>query len=303
MKILFFAPHSAIWAHAFPEALVAEALAQSGHDIVYVTCGNALQDQCVAMQAVGLDYRSNLAQRKHICDRCKANKSVLRRHFGLKGYDLADMLLGEERAQIDKLVADLSDGNFLAFEIDGVPVGRYSLYELILQRKKNDLQLTEDDWAEYKASVRGALTALFAGRRILEREKPERVVTYNSLYAVNRVFSRLAELRGAIPYFMHAGGNLSRRLQTLMIGGDYSLRFFKELIVQWPRFANQPCSRTLVRQITEHFLVLFSGQSVFGYSSTAGKPLDMRKAFGVQDHQRLLVATMSSPDERDCVST
>jgi UDP:flavonoid glycosyltransferase YjiC (YdhE family) len=51
MKILFFSPHTAIWVHAFPEALVAEALQQGGHEIVYVTCGRQLQRYCVAMSA------------------------------------------------------------------------------------------------------------------------------------------------------------------------------------------------------------------------------------------------------------
>src|SRR5689334_3397533 len=108
------------------------------------------------MQAVGLDYRNSLLERERVCSRCKANKSLLRKHFGFKGYDLADMLLSEDGKQIDELISRVTDENFLAFEIDGVPVGRYALYELILQRKKNDVHLTPDDWAEYRACLRGA---------------------------------------------------------------------------------------------------------------------------------------------------
>ena len=304
MKILFFAPHSAIWVHAFPEALVAEALAQLGHDVVYVACGNVLQDQCVAMKAHGLDYRSPLAQRQAVCRQCNANKRILRERIGLKGYDLADMLSSEEREQIESIVAGLNNRNFLSLVIDGVPIGRYALYELILHRKKSDLDLTDDEWPEYRAAMRGVLVALFGGRRILDHERPDRLVTYNSLYGVNRALSHLAEARGTVPYFLHAGGNLSRRLQALIIGRDHTYRFMKELRAEWSRFKDRPCPPELIDQITGHFLVLFSGTSVFAYSSAAGKqPLDVRKAFGINEHQRLLVATLSSPDERFAAQT
>ena len=43
MNVLVFAPHSAVWIHAFPEALVAEALMQEGHQIIYVGCGGVLK--------------------------------------------------------------------------------------------------------------------------------------------------------------------------------------------------------------------------------------------------------------------
>ena len=42
LKILVFAPHSAIWLHAFPEALIVESLAQEGHEIIYITCGKII---------------------------------------------------------------------------------------------------------------------------------------------------------------------------------------------------------------------------------------------------------------------
>jgi len=304
VKILFFAPHSAIWVHAFPEALVAEALAQSGHEVVYVTCGESLQADCVAMRASGLDYRASIEQRQAVCSRCNANAGILRKRVGLAGYDMAAMLRAEDKSRVEEIVSGIGDADFLGLEIDGVPVGRYALYELLLHRKKGDLRLTADEWPEYRAALKSALTALFAGRRILDSEQPDRLVTYNSLYAVNRVLSRLAELRNIAPYFLHAGGNLSRRLQSLMIGRDYTFRFVKSLVAEWPRFRHRPCPPELIEQITAHFLVLFSGQSVFGYSSAADSGnVDLKAKYGIREDQRLLVATMSSPDERFAAQT
>ena len=44
MRILFFAPHAAIWYTSFPEALIADSLARGGHDIIYLTCGRGLDE-------------------------------------------------------------------------------------------------------------------------------------------------------------------------------------------------------------------------------------------------------------------
>ncbi len=304
MKVLFFAPHSAIWVHAFPEALIAESLRQSGHDVVYVTCGEILQDQCVAMNAVGMDFRTPLPERVSVCSRCNARKKILKRRLGLHGYDLAEVLQAEDRDQLQTVLESVSPHNFLELEMRGVPVGRYALYEVLLDRKKIDLDLSEEEWLQYLAALRGAVLALLAGRRILDREAPDRIVVYNSLYSVNRVVCDLARRRGVLQYFLHAGGNLAHRLQTTLLGQDSTLTYVRHLVGKWPEFQGRPCPPSLMRSITDHFLVLFSGTSVFGYSSAAGgAEMDLRARYGVRRDQRLLVATMSSYDERFAAQT
>jgi len=299
MKVLFFAPHSAIWVHAFPEALVAESLQQLGHEVVYVSCGEVLQQQCVAMSGLGLRPLASIAERKRACERCNANKAILRQRMALRGPDMSDVLNADDFSRIDHILAGVDRKNVLRLEVDSIPVGRYALYELILHRKKNDLFLDGDEWPEYRAALRGALGALFAGKRLFEMEKPERVVMYNSLYSVNRVIWRLADMRQVPSYFMHAGSNLSRRLQTLWLGRDATFRFAKNLIAEWPTYRDRPCPVKLIDEAAAHMQVLFRGESVFGYSSAAGaSQADIRARFGIRKDQKILVATMSSPDER-----
>jgi len=65
LTILLFAPHSAIWVHAFPEALIAESLEQGNHRIVYVTCSGEFHNYCVCMSAYGLDQNSPQIKKKN----------------------------------------------------------------------------------------------------------------------------------------------------------------------------------------------------------------------------------------------
>lgn len=298
-KVLFFAPHSGIWVHAFPEALVAEALMKHGHDVVYITCGKVFSQQCVVMDAARVGWRSEEHQREDVCRQCVASKDLLRREFSLNGYDLAQVLDVDDYAHVEDILDRTTPESFQDLVVEDVPVGRLATYELLLRHKKLSLDLTGDEWREYQISLRYVLLSLFGARKVLDRECPDQIIVYNSLYSLNRTFCLLGGRRGIPHYFLHAGGNLANRLQTLMLGRECTVHYLKRLIEKWPEFHHRPCPPMLMRQITDHFLVLFGGSSAFTFSSGAGKsPRDLSQFFGVAVGQRVLVATMSSYDER-----
>ena len=298
-KVLFFAPHSGIWVHAFPEALVAEALVKHGHDLVYITCDKVFSKQCVVMDAARVGWQSEERQREDVCRQCAASRDLLRREFKLAGYDLGQVLDADDHDQVEDILGRTTPESLRDLVVEDVPVGRLATYELLLRHKKLSLDLNAHEWKEYQISLRYVLLSLFGARKILDRERPDRIVVYNSLYSVNRTVCMLGERRGIPHYFLHAGGNLAHRLQSLMFGRDYTFRYVKRLIEKWPEFRQRPCSPGLMRQITDHFIVLLGGSSAFTFSSGVGKnPRDLSQFFGVATAQRVLVATMSSYDER-----
>jgi hypothetical protein len=298
MKIIFFSPHSAIWIHAFPEALVAEALAQESNDIVYVTCGGCFSDYCVAMSAYGLKSNASPGDKARICRRCSGNRDVLRRSFNLRGYDLYEVLDPKAITEVDKLI-ELHRFDALCLVIDGLPIGRIAAYEFLLNRKKSSLTLSEEERQEHGVALRNTLLSYFACKKIFEMEKPDRVVMYNSLYSVNRVCALLADKLGIPSLFLHAGGNISRRLSTLMIGRNNTLAALRYNVNQWGRFSEIPCEKSALSKVTDHFIELFSGQSVFAYSSEKGGAYGaVREKLGISENRKVLVATMSSYDER-----
>lgn len=299
MKILFYAPHSAIWVHAFPEALVAESLAKSGHDVVYVTCGRLLQPYCVAMSASGVAVLDPENKKRAVCDLCKAKRDLIRSKFGFRGHDLADRVTADERDSARRLLESTDRDRVLSLDVDGVPVGAYALYEFLLERKKGTLTFSEEEWRDYRLRLESALLSLFAARRVLDEERPDRVVVYNALYAANRVACELAERRGVPTYFLHAGLNFSRRLQTLLLGARNPFRYYEDMIAAWPHYREVPCEPDMMASIAEHFLVLIQGASPFGYSSAVrAQGMPVRQRFGIAADRKVLVASMSSNDER-----
>lgn len=299
LKILFFAPHSAIWVHAFPEALAAEALKQVGHEVLYVTCGKEFRNYCVAMSAYNLTPEAPIEQKNRICSLCNKHKEIIKEQFKFNGYDLSSKLTEFERAEVKHILNTTRRDKFLDLTIDGVNIGRISLYEFLLQHKKINLSFSEIEWNRFLIGLENVLYSFFACRKILDEEKPDRIIVYNSLYSVNHVCHKLGEIRKIPHYFLHAGGNLSNRLQTLVIGKGHTAGFYRDIIGRWSDYKERPCSRKELSGVSDHLMELFKGKNIFAYSSEKrGDSINIRKKFGIESNQKIIVAVMSSYDER-----
>ena len=295
---MFYAPHAAIWSHAFPEALVAEALMQEGNEILYVGCGKQFRSYCVAMSAFGLKYDSPEKAKESICQTCERNKSFLRKEFGLKGTDIAEELTEADIQHVAGILIDVTPENYLDLELSGIKIGRLTLYEFLLNHKKNNLEINSAEWPEYKAALGNSLCSALASLKIIEREKPDRVITYNSFYSVNHICCIAADKFSVPHYLLHAGNNMAHRMETLTLSRGYSYNYITRS-QQWSHYKNLPCSQSQMSIVTDHMLALFKAKSPFIYSAPKShERIELRQQFGILPQQKVLVATMSSHDER-----
>lgn len=298
MKILCFAPHSAVWVHAFPEALVVESLRQSGHEIVYVTCGGVFDQLCVSMGAFGVGLEADPQRKKAICKTCTRYAGVIRSEFGFGGFDLASILTPEDRTWVAGILCSTSRENFLTLKEDGVELGRIALSNFLMSHKKCDLEFSERDWRRYLVELENTLLAFVGCRKILDREHPDRVIVYTAAYAVNFVCCELARHRGIPYYYLAAAGNLSDRLQRIVLARGHAVDFQKNNIAHWPVYRDRPSTDYEIRYTVDHALELLKGTSAFVYSSPSSKgETDLRGLFGIRPEQKVLLATTSSHDE------
>jgi hypothetical protein len=293
VKVLFFSPHAGIWQHAFTEALVAGALRA---ELVYVTCGGALSSYCVPMAARGLTSESAADDKARACAECRLNRDIIRRAFQFSSYDFESVLDDADERRVEALLESAPQDDLTRFEVDGVAIGRAALYEYLIQKKKTQIAFSDEEWRAFRPRLANALRSLLAAGKILDREAPARVVLYNSLYSVNAAWRGAAGVRKIPVYFLHAGPNLQRRLETLMVGRDSTLSWYNRALAAWPEYRSLPCSEEELSVVTDHFVELFRGTSVFAYS-TAKSQQDLRGRFGIRDDQKLIAASMSSYDE------
>jgi hypothetical protein len=295
-KVLFFSPHDAIWVHAFPEALVADSVRTAGAELVYITCDGALASFCIPMAARGLRIDSAPDDKARVCTECRRNRDLIREKFGFRSYDFDSVLDADDETRIAGIVDKVNRKDLAAWAIDGVELGRAALYEYLLQNKK--LALTDDAWQAFRPRLANVLRSFFAAQRILDRERPTRVVAYNTLYSVNAVWRAVADQRKIPVYFLHAGGSLKNRLQTMTVGRDSTIRWARRLVEAWPEHREHPCHPEELSSVTDHFTELFRGTNVFAYSAPKSRqPDELRRKLGIGAEQKLVVAILSSYDE------
>jgi hypothetical protein len=299
MKVLFFAPHSALWIHAFPEALVAQALTSAGHDVLYIGCGGEYQRYCIPMNAQGLRTTSEASVREAVCRRCKDLRNIIVKDFGFRALDVHDLLDNNDRASVNKILSDVDRSNYLDVEHHGVRAGQVALYEGLLHHKKLALEFSSEEWREYLIALSNTLLTITTLHRLFEKERFDSIVVYNALYSVNRAACLVAENFGTRSIFLHAGGNLSNRLQTLMVSEGHTFRFLREMRDRWPEFSSRPCPPEVAEIVTDHFIELINGQHFLAYSAAKdGSSGSLRRRYAIPAGAKLLVATMSSYDER-----
>ncbi len=297
MRILFFAPHTALWVHAVPEAYLARGLAECGHQIDYLTCGRA-QTYCAPMTARRLEPGCSKEQRSRICKACEAGANAVSRVYSFEMDSLSRHLTQQDREDCEEIAADAARRRTLDTAMLGVNVGRLALYEFTLAYKKMSTELTVEQWRDYEIYLANALVTLRSFSRYLESSRPDAILTFSPQYSNNNSCMQYAIAQGVKVMFIESGTNLSHRLGTMRVWDWGVHRLVNPALKYWGATGQHPVNAGSARAVSEHFRQLLSGQHFAVFSSPyAGDGVGIRQRWGVKPQQRVLLMTLSSYDE------
>jgi hypothetical protein len=301
MKVLFFSPHSLPWKHSFPEAIVADSLRKTGSEIVYLTCGGALGDYCIPKIAkIPGENRNNRIKKScdAICSECQNTDKYIRKNFNLTGPTIGSILSQEYIDEVDSIIASLDIKKAFELKYHGISIGKIAFYQIILRHKLINLLVSPDLHERYLSELRDTYYAAHVIQKTIESVKIDAIVLYNSMYSVNKIVAEVARSSDIDTYFLHAGSNLSERLQSLMIGKNDAYSFYANLIENWPKFSENTYTLEQYKKVTDHFKELLNAKSIFTYSiKKSSTHNNIRDFFCIPDSSKILVATMASYDE------
>lgn len=300
-KVLFFSPHAHIWLHAYPEALLAEALVSQGMDVHYVTCGRALKSWCASMESIGATESISTEEKARICNRCESNAVQLLKHFQFAHSTLSSHLEPMQRSDIDAILASIQPETLFDFELEGLPVGRASLYNFTLNRKKYfEKEFSSAEWADFLKHFESILVSFYAGKNLLAHYRPDRIIFYNSQYSVNLVVRLQAEKLGIPCFSISAGANWLNRLQRMYIFTTASFNGFIHSLQLWhARYRSLPATAFGLSSALQQNKALLAGNHImiYGGGNNQIKPQDIRERWGIPASSKLLFIAASSYDE------
>lgn len=270
-----------------------------GASVLAVRCDRMYVSHCVAMSAAGVTANAPLKVRQQVCNACVSRRELLSAKFPFPSVLLDDFVEPADLAAAAEARLAVSLENWTDFELDGVPIGRHAAYEFLLDNKVVGTDISAALWPFYLDKLDHAVTTYLAAKRFLECERPDRVLVYNRLYAVNHAFCEAAKILGIATYTLQGGGHIVRRAETMTMFRDTQSLADVFHTSAWRNYLAAPVGKAEVELVSEHFSGLLQANSAFAYSSAfeASHPSDLRRRFDVPLGSKVLLVPLSSEDE------
>lgn len=298
--VVVFAPYSAIWSHALPEALVASALQQAGSEIIYVTCDGMMEQGCYAMAAYKINNLSPREARTELCSMCRKRRDALSSGLEAKVITMDSLLPMAVKEEMTAFVDTVKASDIMTLSVDGFKVGRIAMHETIIHFKLTTLEeMPAEALTEFRSNLLNVLLCLRVTQALIEKLTPLRILTYNTTASSNHIMMLVAEKAGVPTYGLHAGNNMAKRLSSLFVYKRDMVRLYKDWITRFDlEWAHLPTSSAGIRDAALHFTALTSGKTLWVYSAPKQKTyFDVRIHYGISSNQKVLLATLSSYDE------
>ena len=300
MRILVLSPFANIWNHASLEAVVADSLRASGHDITILRCDGLLGSFCLAMQESGLNALDYKSKSKKICNSCNRRAKVIDNSYNFKTSSIDEFWEIGDESWLNGNLNQLNKSNWHSFEIDSMPIGGYAAYEFLLTHKINSLEISDELWPAYVDQLKSSLVMHRVSHRVLAKYKPEKVIVLNRLYSVNRIFGHASDEMG-IPCF-----SLSMGTQREKYGSSFAIYKNSQAEIEiahsdsWGKHKSQALKFDQVIQVRNHLIEISKAKSPFTYSakSTGLKNQDVHSIIGSDSGKKTILAITSSEDER-----
>lgn len=180
----------------------------------------------------------------------------------------------------------------------GINVGQYCLFETTLIHKKISLDYTPDQWADYKVYLYNSLITLTGFAKYLDANKVDAVISYCPQYSNVNPCTELAKQRGIRFLFLESGINLGHRLGSMRVWEWDAHRLMNPALTSWGSVEDHRVTNADASRMADHFRELLGGVSFTVYSSAFRGAENIRQRWGIAPHQKILLLTTSSFDER-----
>ncbi len=298
-RFVWFAPNAGNWVTYRMEHRVANALIDSGEDVLMLQCDRVLNAYCQVMSPAGLTATSPAHEKAAVCRSCRFAAGIARGEARYATEQLSHFLRPEDWSWVDDKVASTDFDNWDSIEIGGLPVGRYASYTTMLHHKRATVSQTPESWQEYLADLRGALLVARALPRLVDEARPTHAVVYNALYPANRVFAEGLTRAGAVLMNLSGGPTVPRRYSTLAVYDGIKASQTMTDSNAFRASMQVPASGQEIMHVEEHVAQLMSGADPWVYSSAASlRPArEVRALLGVRPQSSVATVIVSSPDE------
>lgn len=301
--VVVFAPFAGVLPHARLERRVANTLANSGAQVLFVSCSGAFGARCVVMESRGLEAGSGTQERDRICGKCTRAAHSLNQEIQpfCDVVDVADLLGVDDWAVADDIFHTFLEKPSPSYVWSGIPFGAYWAYETVLKYKS--AEQTPEFTRHLTETAKSGAIAFAAGRRVSREHCPSVAMLLEVEYGINRSFLQAFSGSQTKLFSFSNAGNFSKWENGFQVfsvddGGIPNRNFSNQL------FASEaPLIHSELDALRMWFDDRVDQRSALVYSSPRARvsAAEIRGRLGIGSHDAVLVPS-SSPDERHAVT-
>lgn len=298
MKILWFSPYAAVWDWKYQEFIIQKFLNSNKFEIKTISCSNVLIKNCNAINAHNTNIHKNKFKAKMICKRCISNDKFFTKKLGVPNYNLNNLIDHKDKERTKALLKKINKKNILNYKYKNIPIGKIAMFEIILEYKKNSLNLNDYEYYKLKENVENCINMIWAFEKISKNFQPDYVITYNGSYAVNNLFLKFFKDKKAIPYLIIGSSNNYERLSNVHLFRESYFDTIFEIKKNWVKLKKYPFNKSQAISVINHMKTLFFSSTSHTFShSIKNNYIDIRNYFKIKKKQKIILVSMSSYDE------
>ena len=296
---LFFSPFSAVQKHGEVELLLAMNMDKGVDSPVFLTCKGLFGSFCVAMSASGYTEGSTKLELSSVCRTCSNIGSMTNPLFGFSNIFVEDYLKGFSRHDCASILKNLSSTEWIGFVYRGVPVGKFASYEFFLNHKLSTIEIPAHLWGAFINHLENCILAVEIGFNYFKENTHEKVLVYNRLYSINRIFCHVAELHGVKTFSLQGAGPIRNPYSRISAFRDDADIFKQGRSSAWVAYSQTRLRAIDVWRATSHLKNLLRARSPWVYSTPGGKASKSQliSRLGITEKQNIFLLTTSSQDE------
>ena len=295
--VLNLSPFATIFPHSIPESIFIRSIQPSKHSLT-LGCRGILQPSCAIFETKFKGKQVEKEVAKRVCNECIKCQKIIARYKKSEFTYLEDHITRGTISKFETLVNNLKHHELLDIEVDGLKIGKMAIYETILHYQKGSVSLSPEAVVEFKRYLISALVVQKSISNILNERSFDIFVVYNRFYSLCNVAASTAESYGIKNISLHAGGNLSGRLNWLNVFKGHQKSNRADLIERWATYSRYHLTPESSLAVRSHMDAVIDGRSSFSFSSGVKNRISIREYFNVKGSKNILLATLSSEDER-----
>jgi hypothetical protein len=298
MNILFFTPYYSMWNTTLIENLLMEELSKD-HKVNVLYCNDFMKNICIAQDAEHKSIFSPKEDKLKICRVCKNNFKKISNNPKISYINIDNYIPKHVDDKIKELnFESMSNSQLLNYKVDNIEVGKMSLYEASLRKKKTNFIIEDkEERCELIDKLKQIIKFDYALKEIYSITKPDYSLTTNGFYYISNFFLKFFEKKNINTVSLSNSQNYKFAREDLRIFSSNELSDKYKLSENFKDYIHMPLIENSLEQALLNIESHINKEHSHSFSPKYLKKIDIKKKFNIQNNKKIVLVTLSSQAE------